>query len=239
MSSAIPHEDAESVRQFFDQWDLYKKVVAANRLFHREAYQAFSAALDRFHAPISFIDLGAGDAEWTSRILAGRKVRAYEAVDLSAVALELARENLAALPCPKRLTQADFAAFVRESGQTADVVFVGLSFHHLPLADKRPFLSEVRRMTAEGGGFFFYEPIRRRDEDRERGLARWWAESVLRDWVEFSAEELRQIHDHCFNSDFPEPLESYDQIAREAGFRGTKVHYVSPGEFYAVVECLR
>ena len=80
-------EDAVRVRQFFDQWHVYKRVVALNYLHHREAYAALAEALDRFDRPFSFLDLGAGDAAWTSRILQGRPLVRYEAVDLSPVAL--------------------------------------------------------------------------------------------------------------------------------------------------------
>ena len=232
------HQDAEGVRQFFDQWDIYKKVVSHNYLCHREAYGALNIALERFKKPFSFLDLGSGDAEWTSRILADKPVAHYEAVDLSAVALDLARKNLDGLPCSKRFSQEDFFRFVRSDSSARDVVFIGLSLHHLPLDDKKSFLSHVVRLVAENGSFFFYEPIHRFGESREEGLTRWW-EHVTRTWTACTPEELARIREHCFENDYPESLEAYDSCALDAGFRATHVWYEDPGAFYAVLECRR
>lgn len=127
MSGLPAGEDAERVRRFFDQWHLYKKVVALDYLRHREAYAAVAGALDRFTRSFRFLDLGAGDAAWTSRLLQGRPVCRYEAVDLSPVALDLARQNFAGVACETAFTTGDFCDTLRSGGEAEDVIFIGLS----------------------------------------------------------------------------------------------------------------
>ena len=229
-------EETERVRQFFDQWHLYKKVVAFNYLHHREAYAALAGALDRFDKPFRFLDLGAGDAAWTSQVLQGRPLRRYEAVDLSPVALDLARKNFARTDCEALFTVGDFCDALRSGSDVEDVIFIGLSFHHLPLADKRVMLPVIRKRLAEHGSFLCYEPIHAENESRAQVLERWW-QDVLRDWTELTPEELSAVQDHVFNNDYPESCETYARIAREAGFAETRVLYRDPHSFYAVIEC--
>jgi SAM-dependent methyltransferase len=229
-------EDAERVRQFFDQWHLYKKVVALNYLHHREAYAAVAGALDRYVRPFRFLDLGAGDASWTCRVLQGRPVRRYEAVDLSPVALDLARQNFAGAGCETVFTTGDFCDTLRSGGDAQDVIFIGLSFHHLPLPDKAAMLPVIRTRLAEGGSFLCYEPIKAEGETREQVLERWWRD-VLQTWTDLTADELSAIQDHVFNNDYPESCEAYERIARESGFTETRILYRDPHAFYAVIEC--
>jgi SAM-dependent methyltransferase len=236
MTGVPSGEDAERVRQFFDQWQLYKKVVALNYLHHRQAYAAVAGALDRFARPFRFLDLGAGDAAWTSRVLQRRPVQRYEAVDLSPVALDLARQNFAGAAFETAFTTGDFCETLRSGGSLEDVIFIGLSFHHLPLADKMAMLPVIRARLAEGGSFLCYEPIKAEGENRERVLERWW-QDVLQNWTELTAEELRAVQDHVFNNDYPESCEAYERMARESGFAETRILYRDPHLFYAVIEC--
>jgi len=237
-ASGDPHQDEKSVREFFDQWHIYRKVVEQNYLHHREAFSEIGRALKEIREPFSFIDLGAGDAEWTSRALAGLPLKSYEAVDLSAVALDCAKKNLADMSCPKRFTQANFFEYVKSATAVWDVAFIGLSLHHLPLKDKRGFFPEMRRIISKGGRFLFYEPILETNDTRESMLTRWWETSVVNTWTTLNAEEMQKVHDHVFSSDYPEMIENYSQLAKEGGFRDARVLYTSPGRFYAVFECM-
>lgn len=230
-----PHQDGEQVRRFFDQWAIYQRIVAENYLHHREAYAAVAGILDGVTGPFSFLDLGAGDARWTSGVLAGRGLRAYEAVDISGVALALARENLAAFACPKTFTQEDFFQNIRERRDTWDIIFIGLSLHHLPGADKAEFFAAVRPRIAPGGRFVCYEPVREPGESRDRVLARWW--ETARRWTALEPAGLEKAKEHVFGNDYPEPLETFDALARQAGFLGAELRYLDHDRLYAVFEC--
>lgn len=231
MATDIQH-DAESVRNFFNQWQIYKKVVDANYMFHREAYAAIASKLpDR---PFSFLDLGAGDAQWTSRILAGRPVSRYHAVDLAAPALELARTNTLAFSGEKWFTQGDFVSNL--PAEPFDVIFTGMSIHHLTREEKRQFIPRIRQLLNPGGRFLLYEVIRREEETREGVFARW-SEYVGREWTALTPEEQEKIQAHVSSSDFQEPVADYRQFAKEAGFSRTEQLFVDPHDFYGAVCC--
>lgn len=229
-------EDAVRVRQFFDQWHVYKKVAALNYLHHREAYAALAGALDRFERPFRFLDLGAGDAAWTSQVLRRRPVARYEAVDLSPVAVELARKNFDHQDCEAVFTVGDFCEELRSHEASADVIYIGLSFHHLPLANKEALLPVIRRRLADHGSFICYEPINNEGESRSEILERWWQE-VLLSWKDLTPDELSAVREHVFGNDYPESCATYVRIARDAGFATTQVLYRDPKALYAVIEC--
>jgi len=228
--------DAERVRQFFDQWDLYRKVVDHNYLHHREAYDVITQTLQKIEKPFSFLDLGAGDASYTGQALARCNISRYEAVDLSEVALQLAEKNLQSLPGPKIFTQADFSRYVREIKTSFDVVYIGLSFHHLLTPDKQQFLAGIKRIVAPGGRLLFFEPFRLPDEDLDGVRERWWKLAQLQ-WNSLTASELLQAREHIWVHDYPETVESYRHLVQEAGFPDLQVLYTDPDRLYAVFDC--
>lgn len=231
-----PHQDADGVRQFFEQWSLYRKVVDHNYLHHREAYAAIEKALQEFPEPISFLDLGSGDASYTGSVLARCRVERYEAVDISETALELARKNTAGLGCAKKFTREDFFKYVPEIAEVFDVVFIGLSFHHLPWEDKRHFLAEIRRIVRAGGSFMFYEPVMDPGETREEVMRRFG--DYTESWSALTVEERDRIKEHVFGNDYPETKECYAEIAVEAGFEYTRRLYTDEGRLYAAFQVI-
>jgi ubiquinone/menaquinone biosynthesis C-methylase UbiE len=228
-------QDTEEVRAFFEQWAIYRRIVDLDYLNHRGAYEAIEKSLAGIDRPFSFLDLGAGDADSTSRALAGKSLTRYEAVDLSGTALGLAREHTAKLGCPVKCTQGDFFQLVPQMTETSDVVFIGLSLHHLVAADKRKFLVELRRLLKPRGRLIIYEPIREKGESRDEVLARWWRH-VETAWIGLSAEELRMAREHVFGNDYPEPITDYFAMTTLAGFSNAWVLYTDPQNLYAVIE---
>jgi hypothetical protein len=69
-----------------------------------------------------FLDLACGDANSAARALPGADIAHYSGIDLSAPALALAAENLAALDCPVILERRDYAEAVRDWPEHEDVV---------------------------------------------------------------------------------------------------------------------
>jgi ubiquinone/menaquinone biosynthesis C-methylase UbiE len=237
---AHPHsdrsqQDTAEVRAFFEQWALYRRIVELDHLHHRAAYAAIERALASITRPFSFLDLGAGDADCTSRALAGKPVARYEAVDLSETSLALASERTAALGCPVVLTAGDFFEVVPRMREPADVVFIGLSLHHLVAADKRAFLTELRRIVAPDGRLIVYEPTREPGESRDEVLARWWRH-VEATWGGLDAGELQRVKAHVFGSDHPESLVDYEAMMRAAGFSEMRVLYADDAKLYAAIE---
>jgi SAM-dependent methyltransferase len=228
-----PSQDPERVRAFFDQWQIYHRVLELDYLHHRAAYAALAQALAGRERPFSFLDLGAGDAVCTTRVLSSLPVARYEAVDLSAVALKLAEENAGPLACPKTFTHADFVERVGAGGEPFDVIFIGLSLHHLPARDKRAFFPKLRTLLNEGGSFFCYEPIREPDETRDEVLARWWRH-VEATWNELTPAEAASVKEHVFGNDYPEPVTDFEAMAHAAGFHAFETLYTDEQRLYAL-----
>jgi ubiquinone/menaquinone biosynthesis C-methylase UbiE len=237
---AHPHTDASEqntaeVRAFFEQWAIYRRIVDLDYLNHRGAYEAIERALAAIGRPFSFLDLGAGDADCTSRVLVGKPLTRYDAVDLSETALQLAREHTAKFHCPVSCRQGDFFQVVKGLRETSDVVFIGLSLHHLKAEDKRRFLPALRRIVSPDGRLIVYEPIREPGESRDEVLARWWRH-VEKAWTELEPGELAKAKEHVFGNDYPEPVADYFEMMTAAGFSSAKVLYTDPQELYAVIE---
>lgn len=235
-TSAEHRQDPEEVRIFFNYWASYRKVVDADYMWHAEAYAALASALDEIREPFSFLDLGSGDACWTSRILKDRKLSRYEALDICRPALELARKNTEVLDCPREFIQADFFTGLPE--RMYDVIFIGMSLHHLPLTEKIIYLPEIRRRLNPGGKFVLYEMVSREEETRAEVFSRWWA-GVRRNWIALNPEELERVREHVSTSDYQETIPTYLRILKEGGFRDERMLFADPEMFYAVVEAKR
>ena len=78
----------------------------------------------------------------------------------------MARVAVDALSCPVELDQRDFIAAMADRPEPADVVWIGLSLHHLATADKLTLMREARAVVGEDGRFLIYEPTCRDGEGR-------------------------------------------------------------------------
>src|SRR5215471_11523156 len=101
--------DGAALALFEQQWQLYRKVVDNNLLFHREAYARLHRILiDEAFQSFRFLDIACGDARATVEALRGTRVAHYHGIDLSQPALDLASEALEELTCPVTLERRDF-----------------------------------------------------------------------------------------------------------------------------------
>ena len=95
-------------------WQVYRTVVDETYLFHREAYACLHQILvAEVTDPFRFLDIACGDATASVDALLGTTIAHYYGIDLSAAALDLARQTLAVLACPVTIEQADFVEALR------------------------------------------------------------------------------------------------------------------------------
>lgn len=96
--------------EFFNHnWQIYQKVLQNNYMKHREFYSVLHQFLvDRHQKPFHLLDLRCGDAYNTTSALIGTSIQAYYGIDIAQVAIALAGNNLAAIPCPKTLIEGNF-----------------------------------------------------------------------------------------------------------------------------------
>ncbi len=227
--------DEEATQFFRTQWAAYRRLVDANYAHHREAYGTLNRLLlNEVDRPFWFLDLACGDAKESVGALVGTQIKHYHGVDLSPQALEMAAQNLEALDCEVDLEQADFVEAIRKRPEPADVVWFGLSLHHLETSDKREIKREIHEAMAEGGRFLIFEPAMRQGESREAWLDR--IEKIIRTrWTALSTDEHDTLVQHIRKCDLPETVSGWQALGREAGFREARLLFRPPDDLFAVI----
>ncbi len=213
-----PVADAEALTLFERQWTIYRRCVDNDYFSTDGAYRALHRLLKQaFARPFTFLDLACGDARNSVAALQGTAVAHYHGVDLAPPALERAAGSLEALACEVELEHGDFIEAIRRRPEPADVVWIGLSLHHLATAGKLELMSAIRRMIGRDGLFLTYEPTCLDGEDRDGYLDRYEA-FARREFTALTGDELNLLMDHVRSSDYPETAASWRALGREAGF---------------------
>ena len=222
---------------FQQEWQIYRKMVDNNFLFHREVYARLNQVLtDPSIGSYRFLDIACGDAGSTVEALKGTRVAHYHGIDLSGAALAGARRNLAGFGCPSSFQEADYVEALREWRAPVDVVWIGLSLHHLRRSAKLAAMRDVCRILDGHGLFLIYENASPDGEDREQWLARWDLQRPA--WVAYSAQEWEIMASHVHQNDFPETASCWRQLGREAGFRDVEEIFVAPSDLFRMY-CFR
>jgi len=224
--------DVTALEIFQNQWDVYRKFLKYDYLSNAEAAAALRAFLTgEVTRPYRFLDLACGDASGIVPALAQTPIEQYRGVDLSAPALALAKDNLAALPCTVMLDEADFSTAMRSRRQPEDIVWISLSLHHLDTDAKLAFMRDVRQGLGAGGAFLVYEPTRRDGEDRPAYLDRF-EDIGRRAWTELTPAEFAEALKHVRTCDLPETVSEWERLGRDAGFASSRELYKSPTDLF-------
>ena len=214
-----------TVKDFFDAWSIYDRVLDLNYMFHDEIYRGIATLLmQRFAArPFSILDLGCGSAQHLAKALQGRMISRYLGYDLSETALGQARRNLAPLNCPMEFKQADFFEGIRAGDEKFSLIFSSYALHHLKSADKERFFQIARQRLTADGILLLIDIAREENEDRAEFLDHYcrWIQSK---WNSLPQGALDLIFNHIRQSDFPEPDTAVHAMAERGGFvRGVNV----------------
>jgi SAM-dependent methyltransferase len=224
---------SEAVHAFFSQWDVYRLCIEHNTLFHREVGDILRRELQEQTGPFTFLDLACGDTELTAEALRRTKVAAYTGVDFSAPAIALAAEKTAALACPRRFQEQDFTHFLRDNKEKFDLIYLGLSLHHLETETKREMMQHLRCAMADGGSFYLFEPILHAGESRE-GYTERWSAAMDGPYDPFPPAARDALREHVRESERPEAAEEYLALAHAAGFPRGDILFTDPGNFYSL-----
>jgi hypothetical protein len=180
VSTGQPTGRETSATVFQEDWRIYQKMVEHNYLFHRDAYRRLHEVLTTGPRPFQFLDLACGDATCSTQALSGTEVASYCGVDLSDDALQIASRTLSDLPCPVTLLRGDFAEALAEMRKPVDVIWIGLSLHHLRKEAKLAVMRAARALLDERGTLLVYENTSPDGEDRGGWLQRWDQRAPLR-----------------------------------------------------------
>ena len=216
---------------FEQQWQLYRKVVDNNYLFHREAYARLHRILiDETLHSFRFLDIACGDARATVEALRGTAVAHYHGIDLSQPALDLASEALAELTCPVVLEQRDFVESLSDRPEHADVAWIGLSLHHLLTPAKLDLMRAIRGVVGNRGLLLIYENTSPDGEDRDTWLRRW--DRQKSSWSALTTAEWDAMTAHVRAADFPETASQWHSLGREAGFGKVRELFAAPTDLF-------
>lgn len=217
-------------QQIFQRdWQIYRKMIDNNYLFHREAYACLHQVLaNEIDHPFSFLDIACGDASASISALRGTAVARYEGIDLSRAALDMADQLLPALGTPYVLNEGDFAELLPTRRDPLDVVWIGLSLHHFQTREKLRLMQAVRLLLGEGGRFLIYENSSPDGEDRDGWMRRLEAQRPF--WSAYDDAEWKVVWEHISRADYPETPSTWTRLGREAGFDRTRELFVAPSD---------
>lgn len=132
-----PSEPTTEIQEFFEQWNIYQKIIKFNYLLHRELFTILHNFLNTHgHNPFILLDLGCGDASLMTRALQETNVSQYHGIDVSEVALTYAKNNLETINCKKIWLLGDFAKLINNFQNQFDFIIAGYSMHHLQREEK-------------------------------------------------------------------------------------------------------
>jgi ubiquinone/menaquinone biosynthesis C-methylase UbiE len=228
-----PVPDAEAMDIFERQWVVYQKFVDNDYGEHQAAYRTLHHVLATTAKPFSILDLACGDAKSMVAALKGTSVAHYHGVDLAPPALDLAAHNLDALGCDVELEHSDFTDAVQNRPEPADVVWIGLSLHHLRASEKQALMGDIRSMIGPAGTLMVYEPTCLDGESRDEYLDRY--EAVARgQWTGFDSDEMAALMQHVRSSDYPETTASWNALGRNAGFAKTDLLFINGPDLFRI-----
>lgn len=234
-ANGLKRENTAAVKAFFNHWRVYRKVVRHNYTAHRQMYAVLHRFLRaHFNRPFSLLDFGCGDAGFMARALRDTRIDHYQGVDLSPIALRLARRNMVGLRCQQVFSNSDFFGIAEKRQRRADVIWIGLSLHHLRRRQKDALLRDSRRILGATGYLMIFDPVRRAGESRAAFVKRWWS-VCRRRWTTLSSAEARDIHAHVAAADFPESLAVYRRLATRHGFRKVQCLCREPTGIYQLI----
>ena len=222
---------SDNQKLFVEEWQVYRKMVDNDYLFHRGAYGQLNRFLfEKMKQPFSFLDIACGDASMTVKALHGTTVAHYVGLDISQQALDIARDTLAGLKCRVSLKQQDFIEALKVWNEPVDVVWIGLSLHHLQGSGKLVVMQNVRRLVGTVGWFLVYENASPDGEARDAWLERWDEQKSA--WTAYSTAEWDYVTAHVHAADFPETSSKWHELGREAGFSSVQELFVSPTDLF-------
>ena len=221
--------DASAQAVFHQQWQIYRTMVDHNYLFHREVYGWLHRILvDEARQPFRFVDVGCGDAAEIVGALSGTRITRYHGIDLSRAALDLAEQALAALDCHATLEQRDFVEALGEGAEPTDIVWIGLSLHHLLTPAKLAVMRAIRGIVGERGLLLIYEPASPDGEDRAGWMRRWDQQQPA--WTAYPPAAWDTFVAHVHAADFPETVSRWHELGRDAGFGTVQEVFVAPSD---------
>ena len=165
-----------------------------------------------------------GDAGAIAAMLKGTAIGGYVGIDLSEASPRLAARALEDLPCLVELRCGDFAEAMAKWSEPVDVIWIGMSLHHLATEGKARLMQHARRALG-GGGL-----VRHLGAGPVRGSRRL-ARALLLAARQMVGRFRRGIRLHGTSyalADFPETADTWLGMGRDAGYRRAEEIFMMP-----------
>ena len=228
-------EILDDVKIFFEKQSVYKKIVDHDYTGHKEIYQQIHNFIkENFKQDFSLLDLGCGNSAYIAKALKNTQIKSYLGIDLSPLSLQLAKENIKPLTCKATFLAENFSSFIENTTETFDIIFMGLSLHHLFFNQKEKFLIKLHSLITKAGVIIVFDTFLNENESRADYLVRWH-NLCYNSWVKLTSEEKKSIEDHVTKSDYPETFSTLQIMGQKAGFKKTEVIMQKIKEKYGLV----
>lgn len=231
---------------FLQGWKNYQRILRHDYLWHGLANHALRRVLTSHFLvtdKLRFLDLACGDSAMTASVLSdigGARVSAgydpvyYVGVDSSPMALTSAERTDFGAGVRTSFLEADFVDFLRTGDSRFDVIYVGMSAHHLGPKRLPEFFAVVRSRLAPGGLFVAYEPFCLPDETRDEHIHR--LHEIIRNfWIRLPTEGRDNVIAHTAECDFPVEIQQWNEATESAGLNPGRFAFRSPDRLYAMV----
>jgi ubiquinone/menaquinone biosynthesis C-methylase UbiE len=218
-------QNLAAVTAYFNGWEMYQKVIQHNYMEHIEIKEILHQYLESHHQySFSFLDLGCGDASFSSHLLATLSPCSYTGVDLASTALELASQNLSALKISVELKQEEIQNFLLSHDHQFDVILSAFSIHHLSEQQKETYLFQVKQHLNPEGVLLFVDVFREEGESRLEYIKRY-SKNIHQYWTQLTSEVKESLIQHIKDSDYPEWESSLREWSKAAGFENVSLLY--------------
>jgi 2-polyprenyl-3-methyl-5-hydroxy-6-metoxy-1,4-benzoquinol methylase len=219
---------------FNTSWQIYKKIVLYGYMHHgllaARLCNHMVAGLP--HNMYTMLDIGCGDASAMIPLFSQCKPAYYKGIDLSAPAVELARNALSAMGIPCNLEVGDMFNITAQQSAPYHLVHSSFAIHHLPDEGKRHMLSAGAAHLEPGGLFVYTDVFRQPGQTRSRYIQNYLGH-IQEAWHHISPEEKDLVTDHIVAYDFPADIGDVLQWIAESNLQVVDEYW--PDERHAML----
>lgn len=215
----------KEIGDHFTAFELYQKILNNNYMFHHNmSLQLSSFIKNNFDSnPFDFLDIGSGDARYTSDLLNQTNIKSYTALDVSVETIESAKNNTEELNCSKDFLIADVSRKFPKLNKKFDIIWSSYMLHHFSLNEKELFFKTCLTLLKHNAFLIVIDFINNYKTRKELliNMKEYWKTK----WTKLNNFDQDFLVKHVNSSDYPESVEKHFEIAKNIGFNNSRLQY--------------
>jgi len=223
----------KEIKEFFEQWDLYQKIISNNYMLHEDMLQVLLKAIADGRECSALLDLGCGGADIIVDVLKSKQINKYCGIDLSEIALSCTKRRINPVVDEAKYIQGDFIAQLEKIDEAFDCIVAGYSVHHLSYEEKMKLFDLCYELLSEKGVFIIYDLLPG-NESRGAFLDRYLCECKLT-WTNMTDREHTLIREHVMGNDFPEPFSTLKTMSERGKYNHGELIYRDKNNLYGAM----